>query len=383
MELALPEPRATVRLLRDPFAVTAPAPRPERRFHAPASNLVFAVNGTKLFARAASGEILAYPLPNSPRDAVGSPKRYRARTPGVVAAVGWVKRGLAMLVVTRSSIALEHTTVRGPLLLRRIVERAGGPRVAISLASDPLSPLVYEESAEEGVLFLDARRALFRVHEVGGKDALGRREVGVDLVASEVSALAASPTHVTFVGRNAEQAEARGEKTPRMGVQTVPPGAVPTLDSAWHVASMRFDGQAGSKEVLLGGTGTYEAVVGPRASSPCSSTAESMDPPRAGRSGRSTSRAHPTPGRHRRGCPPLRTRRAPPSSCCSTETLARWASSPGPRVQPLKLPRATAPIVDVATNAWRGQLAYVTSRGEVVIHSVYEEAPLARYVPEG
>jgi hypothetical protein len=48
-----------------------------------------------------------------------------------------------------------------------------------------------------------------------------------------------------------------------------------------------------------------------------------------------------------------------------------------------KLPRAAAPIVDVATNAWRGQLAYVTSRGEVVIHSVYEEAPLARYVPEG
>jgi hypothetical protein len=53
------------------------------------------------------------------------------------------------------------------------------------------------------------------------------------------------------------------------------------------------------------------------------------------------------------------------------------------RSSPRKLPRATAPIVDVAVNAWRGQLAYATSRGEVVLHSVYEDAPLARYLPEG
>jgi hypothetical protein len=45
------------------------------------------------------------------------------------------------------------------------------------------------------------------------------------------------------------------------------------------------------------------------------------------------------------------------------------------------LPPAAAPIVDVTMNAWRAQIAYATATGEVVIHSLHEEAPLARYVP--
>jgi hypothetical protein len=45
------------------------------------------------------------------------------------------------------------------------------------------------------------------------------------------------------------------------------------------------------------------------------------------------------------------------------------------------LPPAPAPIVDVTMNAWRAQIAYATTSGEVVIHSLHEEAPLARYVP--
>jgi hypothetical protein len=46
------------------------------------------------------------------------------------------------------------------------------------------------------------------------------------------------------------------------------------------------------------------------------------------------------------------------------------------------LPRAATPIVDVTVNAWRTQLAYVTSAGEVVVHSLHEETPLARFLPE-
>jgi hypothetical protein len=240
--------------------------------------------------------------------------------------------------------------------------------------SDPLSPLVYEDAAEEGVLFLDARRALFRLHEVGGKDALGRREVRLDLVASEVSALASAPTHVLFVGRNAEKPP--GPDTPRLGVQTVPPGTVPALDSTWHVASMRFDGQAGTKEVLVGGTGTYEAVVG-RELVAVQQQAESWTI--RGRSG-STSVLTPPTGTTVVGVQP-----SGPSSTPELLLLDEDARTLGffGGTTLRKLPRAAAPIVDVATNAWRGQLAYVTSRGEVVIHSVYEEAPLARYVPEG
>ncbi len=370
VELALPDPRASVRLIRDPFAVTAPAPRRQRAPQGPASNLVFAVNGTKLFARAASGEILAYPLPNSPRDALGRPKRYRTRTSGVVAAVGWIKRGLAMLVVTPDTISLEHTTVRGPDLLRRIVQRGESPRLAVPLGSDPLSVLLYRAAPREEVFFLDARRALFRLRD--GSPGKAPSTPSVDLLASEVSALAASPTELTFVGRNTDPAE----QTARLGRDTLLPGVFePRPGGTWTVMDLHSDGKAGTRQELLG-NGTFEAVVGRELTAVQQYRDQWVI---RARSGPEIELSPPSDATVVGVCP------TGPSNAPELLVLEgdrRTLSFVG-RASSRSLPPATAPILDVAMNPWRGQIAYVTTGGEVVVHTVYEDAPLARFVPDG
>jgi hypothetical protein len=83
-ELELPEDAVCARLLRDPFgsAVASRAAVPQSR--APRSNLLFDPSGTKLFALGPRGGVVAYPIPNSPRAGVGSPKFY-APPPGAAA----------------------------------------------------------------------------------------------------------------------------------------------------------------------------------------------------------------------------------------------------------------------------------------------------------
>lgn len=374
VELDLPDPRASVRLLRDPFFVTAPAPRRQPVEHAPISNLIFALNGTKLFARGASGDILSYPLPNSPREPVGRPKRYRPRAGGVVAAVGWVRRGLVMLVVRPDALVFEHTTTKGPDLLHKTIVRHGGARVAGPHASDPLSTLVYLDGGEEDeVLFLDARRTLLRVRDQPRGQRPGPPRI--EIVASEVAALAASPTHVTFVGRHTETGNPAGEVTPRMGVQTLAPGAMPKLDSAWHLVQLRSDGQPSTQELLVG-DGTFEAVFG-RELCAVQQRGDAWTVV-----GRSFAVLELTPPASARvvGVAPTGPATAP--ELLLLEGDERTLSFVG-RASSRSLPRAAAPIRDVAMNAWRGQLAYVTTAGEVVVHSLHEETPLARYLPEG
>jgi hypothetical protein len=86
--LELPADAACVRLLRDPFAATAAPPRRLERRLIPASNLVFAANGSKLFARASGGGIVALSIPNSPRGEAGAPRLYDPRPGEPPVAVG-------------------------------------------------------------------------------------------------------------------------------------------------------------------------------------------------------------------------------------------------------------------------------------------------------
>jgi hypothetical protein len=386
VELALPDPAASVRLLRDPFAVIAPAPRRQQSGTAPASNLVFALNGTKLFARSGVGEILAYPVPNSPRDVVGRVRRYRPRTPGVVAAVGWIKRGLAMATVTGDGIVLEHTGARGPHLLRRTVPsyRAHVNEIAVPFLSDPLSPLVYRAEDKRGeeveeVFFLDARRALvhLRIDPWTGITPGSRDDVAVDvkLAASEVAALGTSPTRMVFVGRNTDPTWGMRPGVSRDPTRTYPPGEVPALDGCWYLVDVRFDGQGSTSEELLG-DGSFQAAVG---------------------LGLVAVQQHGEVWAvHGASAPPVLL--TPPASA-TVVGVSRSGTGSGPELVLLEgdrrtlslagrsssrsLPRASAPIVDVTVNAWRTQLAYVTSTGEVVVHSLHEETPLARFLPEG
>ncbi len=85
--LPLPDDKMCVRLIRQPFEGAAkPRPavelKPLRSRYLPVSNLVFGLGNTKLYARNANSELLAFPVPNSRNDKQGKPKVYRLE-PGV------------------------------------------------------------------------------------------------------------------------------------------------------------------------------------------------------------------------------------------------------------------------------------------------------------
>jgi hypothetical protein len=74
--LELPDHAACARLLRDPFSAAAAAPDRLAARLVPASDLLFAANGSKVFARAAGGGVVAFPVPNSSRAPAGAPRLY-------------------------------------------------------------------------------------------------------------------------------------------------------------------------------------------------------------------------------------------------------------------------------------------------------------------
>lgn len=101
--LSLPEDAVCVRLLRDPFeAARQPIKQTNTKF-APYSNLVFDVSGVKLYARSADGQIVAYPIPNSPNAPYGSPRLYRSAYLNPVLSVGRSQRSTLLLTCSRQS----------------------------------------------------------------------------------------------------------------------------------------------------------------------------------------------------------------------------------------------------------------------------------------
>jgi hypothetical protein len=193
IELALPTDAEATRLLRDPFGARSPVLRRTSASVAPASNLVFAPNGAKIFARTASGDVVAYPVPGSPRDATGKPKRFHPRRAGVVTGVGWHQRALVMFVVRDQVIALEspHRPELGA-----VVERAGR-RIAEPDAAAPLGNvgvIAADRDHPARMFAVDARGGLVAVragatiaeHPARGVVALSGRGGRVAFVASEI-----------------------------------------------------------------------------------------------------------------------------------------------------------------------------------------------------
>ena len=195
IDLDLPPQDACVRLLRDPFAAPAPpTTRVQQSDRAPIGNLLFSANGAKLLARSTDGDIVYYPVPASPQDLVGRPKRYRRRKAQVFAGAGWIARGLVTLSITESALVFKKTTPRGPDLLDSTVPRPKGLPIAAPGPADPLSPVFCLcPEARTLVFFLDARRALFLVK--------ADPEPRVTCIATEVTAIASFAEQVAYVGR--------------------------------------------------------------------------------------------------------------------------------------------------------------------------------------
>jgi hypothetical protein len=374
VELTLPAPRACARLLRDPFSAAAPAPRPSPRGAAPMSNLIFAPNASKLFARGPGGEIIAYPIPNSHRDLTGRPKRYRATASGVVAAVGWVARGLVTLTVTDHELLLEHTNHHGPPGLRASIPRPLDPLIAASTADDPLLPLLFRPYGPRLVtVALDAAGTLFEISD--------DFDPPVTRIATSVSALAPLRQRIVFIGRGCVSGAPSGHVERAQGIKSIPPSAIPSLDGGYHLVKLGGDRMSGSVETL-DGDGTFQACFG---------FAEGLPPERgllAVQQRGDLWSIH--------GSEAGRTFRAPEG----TEVVGVWQESgkADPKLLLLeedrraiallglhsthKLPRASAEIAHVTMSTHRPIVAYATTLGEVVILSLLHDAPLARFVPE-
>jgi hypothetical protein len=235
-EIDLPPDRIAARLLTDPFAPppkAAPQPPPSvqpppKHLPVPTSNLVFAANGTKVFARSQHSEIISYSTTG------GRAKRYRPRGGGVVAAVGWVSRGCVMLVIDEDVLRIQHNVGDPEPMLSRSHRAPDSVAVVAPHICGPLSPLIFTPAFGDEIFFADARRALFQITP----DASGTRNhramaTSVGRIAEEVAAVAPVGNRCVHVGR--------GD------------------DDRWRIA---WSGTEPKPTVDLEGDGTFEAHFG-------------------------------------------------------------------------------------------------------------------------
>jgi len=113
ISLDLPDDSACARLLRDPFAATATAPRRLDPLFRPASNLVFSANGAKLFARAEGGGLVSFSIPNSPRAETGPPRGYDPVPGALPAAVGVARKRILLASGRDGGVVLHELHRRG------------------------------------------------------------------------------------------------------------------------------------------------------------------------------------------------------------------------------------------------------------------------------
>lgn len=361
-ELDLPPPNVTSRVLTNPFAAPPPpaTTKPARKVTTddmtPASNLVFAANGSKVFARSRTGDILSYPTEN------GRPKRYRPRAGGVVAAVGWFDRGCVMLIVEERRLVLEHTNPKGPPLLARGIDLPPDVSVSPPALGDSLSPLIVLSENGTEVFFADARRALFQI----GRDRISDigpdtdRTAGafVNQIAEEVSLLAPLPGGFMFVGRDlAPSMPHHGSTKP------IPPG--------WHISI------AGAPPVLLNGEGPFEAHGGAHRHAHWSLIAarQAKEPWIIYESGVVQAHAQLAGPKGARVIGPWRAGGGSdtPPVLIILEADQRTISMVGARGADM-LVRTPAPIVHAAIGAACAKIAYVTAAGEVGVRSLTDEA---------
>ncbi len=185
--LELPDQATCARLLRDPFSAAAAAPDRLASRLVPASDLLFAANGSKIFARAAGGGVVAFPIPNSPRSPAGAPRLYDPWPGQTATAVG----------LTGQQVILASALADGGAALSYASKKRGGggspgvpcpPGEVPFRAAAPGAPLQPIFHVAQHTCLLDSEGTLFRLLD-GGLLRLAER----------VSAAAAVSGHLSFV----------------------------------------------------------------------------------------------------------------------------------------------------------------------------------------
>jgi hypothetical protein len=350
--LDLPDDSACVRLLRDPFAAAASPPRRLERRLIPASNLVFAANGSKLFARASGGGVVAFPIPNSPRAEAGAARCFDPRPGEPPVAAGLSGKRAVVATSRRGVLTSWYYQKRGPAS-PGAAYRGDGDLQSLFEDAEPgdVLPSLQPFLTVGGASFvLDAGGALFRLVEPPEGRSLER-------VAGRVAAVAAVSGQLAFV-------EPAGEGDPAR-IATVaghtPPVTAVVLDGPGEAAFFGYGGKIAHPEHGLAAVehsgGTWEVL---------SARGRPFLTPFAGNQVMGVARDA------QRGEPGLllldEDRR--------TLLLAglSWTR---------KLAPAAAEIVHAAASPAAPHVAYVTVSGEIVLASLDHDAPLFRHLPEG
>jgi hypothetical protein len=199
--LDLPDDATCARLLRDPFGAEAPVPRRISPGTTPASNLVFSGNGTKIFARGCDGEILALPVPNSPRAIPGRVRRYDIGQKTPVVAAGLAGRAVAVVTAREGGVFLHLTHKRDDSAFYQIGFPEDPARAAgfQPVAGDHLRPLYQVRSR---LFALDGAGGLFLFQDAGGERSLLR-------LALRTSAAVPFPAHLAWVEPASPERSAR------------------------------------------------------------------------------------------------------------------------------------------------------------------------------
>lgn len=105
IELELPDPATCAQLLRDPFSA-AVASRRILETSSGLQSLVFDPPGNKLWARTERGDVIAFPVPNSPREPVGKPRHHQTLSRFPQVAVGRIGRTTVLVSMNPVSLTL-------------------------------------------------------------------------------------------------------------------------------------------------------------------------------------------------------------------------------------------------------------------------------------
>jgi hypothetical protein len=203
VELELPPPEQSVRLLRDPF--TSRATPPVRLSRATRiKTFFFSADGMRLLLIQADGSVAAQPIPHSPRATVPRPRRFHLPEGHQLVAVGWRRSG-GLLALTRDDKTLWiHGSMQGLGQTRRprgipyLGYEGLLPEVPLSNRAPGLATAIVEDGRER-VLVRDGAGSLFLVSQ--------QRPA---VLASRVSAFAEVRRKLAFVMTPAEDSSMSG-----------------------------------------------------------------------------------------------------------------------------------------------------------------------------
>ena len=179
--LDLPDNGACARLLRDPYQIGVSVPRKLSTI-ASSSGLIFAHGGRRLFTTTGDGTLMSFPVPNSPWDTPGNAKQHALGNIGRIVAAN--RLGRSTMIVSLEEISLRISYVGkesyppvGHYFLRldQFVWPQENHQGLLSLCVRPPVP----QGDKSSLFVLDASGNLFRLEPVGDEQVALVEESGV------------------------------------------------------------------------------------------------------------------------------------------------------------------------------------------------------------